>query len=123
MNHPTAHRVRQGARGDLRVPRRLGADATMLNNESAESRGAQSSTVLSQPVGQNSSGPIRMPLGRPVLCCVLQTQFLPSRRPQFRTARKVPNRPTDFSGPRVRGVRDRPTPYRPTSGLTEKCRN
>ena len=39
----------------------------------------------------------------------LHLALLPSRRPFFRAVRKVTDRPTVFSGPGVRRVRDRPT--------------
>ena len=39
----------------------------------------------------------------------LRFALLPSRRPLSRTVRRIPHRPTDFFGPRVREVRDRPT--------------
>ena len=42
-----------------------------------------------------------------------------SRRPKMCTVRETPHRPTDFFGPRVREVRDRPTdPLRPGAPAT-----
>ena len=59
--------------------------------------------------GCHASDPLLYSTYRPRRRERLHLALLPSRRPFFRAVRKVTDRPTVFSGPGVRRVRDRPT--------------
>ena len=97
-----------GGRTHTIFERSMGVDACFACSQSrrirrplplGRSTGACSATHAGEAAKQHTNRAPR-PLG---------FAFLPSRRPISRTVRRIPHRPTDFFGPRVREVRDRPT--------------